>query len=213
MVRTPAGSPVSVFYFADVMPGAGAIRLAAAVVWRRAPDRAHGGARRWGRGPIAWMRRLRHHLWLRFGPLGIDVEWPGTRPDSGERRGVTSMHLSKDAEAGAYYDGRAVRVLGRVYKLPANGRSLVLLVDEGRRSAAGGKREAALRITTRTVPAPMAPLPTPPPEVSALDHGVPGIEGIDFRTELMVGGERPEWQTALRADPDVRAFMEADASA
>lgn len=209
MERMPHGSPVRVSYFADVMPGAAAIRLAAAVVWRLRPDRAH----RWGRGPVAWLRRLRHHLWLRLGPLGIDVQWPGTRVQSGRGRVVTSVRLRGDDEATGYYDGRAVRVLGRVYKLPGEGRSLVLLVDAGRPSAGRGKRQAALRITARTVPAPMAPAPLPPCEVLALDQSVASHEGLDVRAELVVGGERPEWETALRADPDVRAFMEADPSA
>jgi hypothetical protein len=134
MERMPPGSPVRAFYFQDVMPGGAAIRLAAAVVWRLGPDGAHGGARRWGRGPVAWLRRLRHRLWLRLGPLGIDVQWPGTGPESGGGRGVTSVGLSGDDEPRAYYDGRTVRVLGRVYELPADGRSFVLLVDDGGRS-------------------------------------------------------------------------------
>ena len=81
----------------------------------------------------------------------------------------------------------------------------MLLADEG-------VRGAAPRVTAQTVPAPLAPARRPPPGHPSLDQSVPGREGVDFRTHVVTGGGRPEWETALRADPDVRAFMEADPS-
>src|SRR5450432_1249808 len=62
--RMPAGSSVGVFYLGDAVPGATTIRLAVAVIWRHEPYTRQGGARRWERGPVGWLRGLRHRLWL-----------------------------------------------------------------------------------------------------------------------------------------------------
>lgn len=211
MERMPTGTSVSVFYLGDGMPGAAALRLAAAVVWRHAPYDPRGGARRWGRGPAAWLRRLRQRLWLRLGPLGLDVQvqWPGTRKHRSGGFAVTSVRRRADEEPRAYYDGRTVRLLGRDYEVPVDGRSLVLLVDEGGQRAANGRRPAAPRVVVRTVLVPSAPAPALPLRDRSSEVSAPGHETIDVRTDTVAGGGRPEWETALRADPEVRAFMEA----
>lgn len=186
------GSIVRISYFSDTMPDALTVRLEAAVVWRVTPADGHRSGL-WGRGPIAWLRRLRHGIWLRLGPLGANVEWLGARAHG---RVVKSDTLRGEDALTAFHDGHAVRVLGRVYKLPLEGRSLVLLVEMGQ----------AVRISARTLPAPVAAAPVPPRDLMSVDHT---MASTDFVSKVVVGGELPEWEAALRADPEVRAFMEA----
>lgn len=197
---TTAGGPAPVAYFSEPLPGTDAprLRLAAAVAWRGTPDRAAASG---GRGPIGWLRRLRHQLWLRFGPLGADVH-VRSRPLVGgtsvNTRGVTSIGLGPGGAATAYYDegARVVRVLGRVYPVPPGGRTLVLLVD------ARGSRAAAPRVAVRTVSAPVVSVPLPP------EWRPPPPGAV---TRYMIG-EHPAWAAALRADPAVRAFLDEGAN-
>jgi hypothetical protein len=107
------GSPIKVVCFSEAVPASDDLRLAAAVVWRCAPAPRPGGLR-------GLLRRLR----FRLGPLGIGLQlrwsepWGGAASDDGEQ-----MTLYRS-------EGRIVRVLGRNYSLPPDGRTLVLLVDE-----------------------------------------------------------------------------------
>jgi hypothetical protein len=212
MAAASVGSPVEVFYFTHPLANAPETRLAAAVAWRLAPGVGGGSASArpaeppWGRGPAAWLRRLRHRLWLRFGPLGLDVGSLG-KPYGPSDGGVRSSGFVWDAEPRIYFDGRVVRLLGRVYKMPPESRTLVLLVDEG--PAAG----AAPRVTARTVPAPVNPvLPAAPPppgwESGTVAPGSGWAPFAPFREDVLVGGQHPAWEAALRADPDVRAFLD-----
>lgn len=209
MERTPDGNSVSIFYFSAAIPGVAALRLAAAVVWRDAENGLSNGARRRGCVPAARLRRLRHLLWLRFGPLGFDVQWRGQGNDPRGGAAVTSVCLPADVEPRAYYDGGAVRLLDRVYKVPADGRALVLLVDEeGERAASGGRpavqRAAVRAVLIRSLLASALPRRDQAPEDSAPVHNV-----SDVRIIAVTGGGRPEWVSILRSDPQVRAFMDA----
>lgn len=198
---TVVGAPVPVAYFSEELPspspspGAARLRLAAAVVCRGTPDRVAAAG---GRGPTGWLRRIRHRLWLRLGPLGLDVHTRGGRPLFGGAGAVSSGPLGPAGPAEAYYDegGRVLRVLGRVYPLPPGERTFVLLVD------AAGRRAASPRVTVRTVSTPVLSVPppddwVPPPPGTAVTH--------------MIIGEDPAWAAALRADPDVGAFLEGGA--
>ncbi len=132
---------------------------------------------------------------------------------------MRSAGLAGDAEPRVYFDGRVVRLLGRVYRMPRESRTLVLLVDErppaGRAAGgtAGGAWEAAPRVAVRTVPAyvnPLAPAAPPPPgwETGTVAPGSGWAPFAPFRDDVLLGGEHPAWQAALRADPDVRTFLD-----
>lgn len=103
-----------VVYFSEDLPKAEGICLAAAVVWRVAPP-----PQRWG------LRDLLRQLRLRFGSLGAGFHlrgrfepWSGSSGPQGEWETLYSP------------DRRVVRVLGREYALPEDGRTLMLLIDE-----------------------------------------------------------------------------------
>jgi hypothetical protein len=183
---------VPVTYFSETLPGARAVRLTAAVAWRGTPD---GAAATGGRGPVGWFRRIRHQLWLRYGPLGADVHVAGRRLFGGAAYAPGAVSQSGVAPGGtaAYFDegARVLRVLGRVYRAPPAGRALVLLVD------AAGRPGAEPRLTVRTVPAPVVDVPPP-----AGWRPEPGAMMI-----VMIPGH-PAWTAALRADPVVRAFLD-----
>ena len=195
MAAPSPGDSERVAYFTEMVPGTETARLVAAVAWRGTPDRL---AARGGRGPGAWLRRLRQRLWLRLGPLGNDVHLRN-RPLFRGTGSVTSIGFAEGGEAAAYHaeGSGVVRVLGRVYRLPRPGRVLVLLVDATRPGAAP-------RITVRSVATPAAVLSaTPPPDWPF----APG-EGT-----VMLFGQDPAWTAALRADPTVRAFLDGRAGA
>jgi hypothetical protein len=184
-------SPVA--YFTETESGTATLRLAAAVVWRGVPTRS---ALRGGGGPLGWLRTLRHRLWVRLGPLGADVSVVG-RPlfggAWGAARSIGSVGAAPHGEPLAYYDDGAhvLRVLGRVVHAPA-GRTLVALID------ASGLRAAAPRLILRLVPTPA--IPVPPVDSPPLEDGGP--------VSYLIGGEQPVWETALRADPIVGAFLD-----
>lgn len=188
----PSDDHTPIAYFPEVVPDDATLRLAAAVVWRgvATPAAARGGG-----GPLGWLRGVRHRLWQRLGPLGLDVE-VGGRPLFGGASGVGfsvgSAGPSASGEPMAYYDSRArvLRVLGRVVPAPA-GRTLVALVD------ATGRRSHAPRLMLRIVPTPAIPLPRfesmPPSDAATASY--------------FVGGEQPVWDAALRSDAVVGAFL------
>jgi hypothetical protein len=190
------GSHPPIAYFSETLRGSASLRLAAAVVWRGAPTPS---ALRGGGGPLGWLRTVRHRLWLRLGPLGADVS-VARRPlfggAWGAARRVGSIRAASHAEPLAYYDDgtHRLRVLGRVVQAPA-GRTLVALID------ATGQRAAAPRLTLRFVPTPTIPVPR---------LGSAPVEEDGAAVSYMFGGEQPVWETALRADPLVRAFLDDD---
>jgi hypothetical protein len=188
---TSDGHP-PVAYFAEATPGAAALRLAAAVVWRGVPARA---ALQGGGGPLGWLRGARHRLWLRLGPLGDDVSVAG-RPLFGGARGAPRRVCSvgEPPHAPASYDDAAhtLRVLGRVVPAPPPGRTVVALVD------ATGPRATAPRVVLRMVPTPTIPVPSSTP--APLRR--PAAESS------FVVSDHPSWLVALRADPVVRAFLD-----
>jgi hypothetical protein len=186
-------APVS--YFAEALEGNESLQLAAAVVCRGVPTAA---ALRGGGGPLGWLRGIRHRLWLRLGPLGVDASIAGRSLFGGDAwapRNVSSTELKGHSAPLAYYDAgiRVLRVLGRVFAAPPPGQTLVVLVD------ATGWRARVPRVALRVVPTPAVPVdraelpPPPPPDVASSVH--------------MVGGH-PTWEAALRADPVVRAFLD-----
>jgi hypothetical protein len=189
------GSPRPVAYFAEAVPGTATLRLAAAVASRGVPTAA---ALRGGGGRLGWLRRVRYRLWLRLGPLGADVSVAG-RPlfggAWGAARSVTSVGATPHGEPLASYDDgtHVLRVLGRVVHAPLEG-TLVALID------ATGPRVAAPRLVLRVVPTPTIPVPrfdsAPPEDGAAVSY--------------LIGGEQPVWEAALRADPIVGAFLDAD---
>ena len=153
----------------------------------------HGGG-----GLLGWLRGVRHRLWLRLGPLGLDVSVAG-RPvfggPWGAARSISSAGVPPHGDPLAYYDDltHTLRVLGRVVHASQQG-ALVALVD------ATGKRAAAPRLVMRIVPVPTIPIPRfdsmPSPDEGA---------AVSF----MISGD-PGWEAALRADPVVRAFLDAE---
>lgn len=169
--------------------------LPAAVVCRGVPTLA---ALSGGGGPLGWLRGIRHRLWLRLGPLGIDASIAGRslfRGDAWAPRTISSVEPKGHGAPLAYYDagGRVLRMLGRVFRAPPPGQTLVVLVD------ATGRRARAPRLVLRVVPTPAvtvdrAELPPPSPD---------GAEGVVY----VVGGD-PAWEAALRADPVVRTFLD-----
>ena len=192
---TTSGDHPPIAYFTEAAPGASTLRLAVAVVWRGVPTPA---ALQGGGGPLGWLRGARHRLWLRLGPLGDDVSVAG-RPlfggTWGAARRVGGAGAGPQGAPLAYYDDgtRTLRVLGRVIPAPP-GRTLVALVD------ATGPRAAAPRVVLRIVPTPAVPVPR-------LDVGPTAGAGV---VSYVIDGEHPAWTVALRADPVVRAFMDAD---
>jgi hypothetical protein len=187
--------PRQVAYFTEVVPGTATLRLAAAVASRGVPTL---GALRGGGGPLNWLRGVRHRLWMRLGPLGADVSIGG-RPlfggAWGAARSIGSVGAGPHGEPLAYYDDgtHVLRVLGRVVFAPLTG-TLVALID------ATGPRAAAPRLVLCVVPTPAIPVPrfdsAPPEDGAAVSY--------------LIAGEQPEWEAALRADPTIRAFLDAD---
>lgn len=191
------GSPPRVAYCTEAVPGTETLRLAAAVVWRGTPTPS---ALRGGGGPLGWLRTVRHAVWVRLGPLGLDVSVAG-RPlfggTWGAGRSVCGVGAALHGDPLAYYDdgARVLRVLGRVVQAAREG-ALVALID------ATGQRAAAPRLILRVVPAPAIPVPrfeSGPPEAGAV-------------VTYLIGGKQPVWDMALRADPVVGAFLADDRS-
>lgn len=167
------GGAVNLVTFSDDIPGSDARRLTAAVVWR-------GDASTRIRG---W-RRLLRRLRFRFGPLGHGIHFGST---GGNWRGGSGM--DGEHETLLHDERRIVRVLGRDYPLPPDGRTLVLLIDD---------TVSPAQVTVRTLAAPTV---TRPP----IEHMSPGEE----LEEAMAEAHRNEdaaWEAALRADPEVQAF-------
>ena len=124
------GTPISAVYFTEEVPGSDDLRLAAAVVWRGTPPPPPGGLR-------GLLRKVR----FRLGPLGLGLHFRWSEPWAGAATGNgDKMTLYRSQE-------RVVRVLGRNYSLPPDGRTLVLLIDEG---AVG---RPAVTVRTLAVPA------------------------------------------------------------
>ncbi len=121
------GAPIRVVYFSEEAPASNGVRLAAAVVWRGAPPPRPGGWR-------GLLRALRYRL----GPFGMglhlrgNVGWSAAAGGEGEQ--MTLYHSER----------RVVRVLGHDYPLPPDGRTLVLLVEEG---AVGGPAISTRKLT------------------------------------------------------------------
>ena len=187
--------------FPEFVPGTDTLRLAAAVLCRGVPT----PEARYGVGPIGWLRGIRQRLWLRFGPLGLDVTVAG-RPLFGGALGATSscsawaphsepIEYNDNSEPIAYYDNwsHVLRVLGRVVAAPPR-RTLVALVD------ASGSRAAAPHVALRVVSTPNVPVGPLEPVPPAADAGPPAY---------IVVGQHPLWDAALRDDPVIRAFVDA----
>ena len=189
----PLASHPPIAYFAEAVPGTETLRLAAVVARRGMPTPQ---ALRGGAGPLGWLRRVRHRLWLRLGPLGLDVTVAG-RPLFGRTRGagrsIGSVGAAPRDDPLASYDERArvLRVLGRVVHAPDHG-SLVVLID------ATGRRAAAPRLAVRVVPTPVIPVPC------FDEEPLPESAGVAY----MIVGAQPDWDAALRADPVVGAFLD-----
>jgi hypothetical protein len=156
------GAPIHVVYFSEEVPASSGVRLAAAVVWRGTPAPRPGGWR-------GLLRALRYRL----GPFGRGFHlrgsagWSGAAGGDGEQ--MTLYHSER----------RVVRVLGRDYPLPSDGRTLLLLIDEG---AVG-----VPPITIRMVTCPVQPR-------DRVDEDGPHAVWAD---------------SVLRNDPEVRTFMAA----
>jgi hypothetical protein len=102
--------------------------------------------------------------------------------------------------------------------LPADGSTLVLLADETN-EAGGEPRVTARTISVSTLPLALFAPPDPPPDPSAVAvHHITS----DSRVTELFGPDRPPtthvdprpvahpvWTEALRADPEVRAFLDA----
>ena len=191
-----ADSRPPIEYFAEAVPGTETLRLAAAIVRRGVPT---ARALRGGHGPLGWLRGVRHRLWMRLGPRGLDVSVAGRPLFGGTRRAARSIGIAAaapHAEPLAYYDSgaRVLRVLGRVFHAPDQG-TLVALID------ATGQRAAAPRLVLRVVPTPGIPLPRfddlPPQEVAGVAY--------------LIGGKEPAWDTALRECPHGESSRTAEA--
>jgi hypothetical protein len=195
------GGPPPITYFTEAVPGTATLRLAAAVVLRGVPT---PGARLGGGGPLGWLRGVRQRLWLRLGPLGYDVSVAG-RPlfggPWGAARSIANAGVPTGGEPVAYYDDltRTMRVLGRVVRAPKEG-AVVALID------ATGRRAASPRLVLRVVPVPTIPVPhfdSMPPQQEGAAVGYMAV------SHFMISDE-PTWDTALRADPVVRAFLNGE---
>jgi hypothetical protein len=126
------------------------------------------------------LRRLRH----RFGPLGAGFHlkgrferWSGSSGPDGEQETLYSS------------ERKMVRVLGREYALPEDGRTLVLLIDEN--SGLGGSPT----VKVRALRAPVLPYPS-------IDASLGGEQPAGASSE-----EHPGWWVFLQQDAEVRAFM------
>ena len=180
-VVTEYGGRVHVVSFSDDTPASDTASLTAAVVWRTAP-RPDAPATGWR----SLLRRLR----FRLGPLGagFHLRWQTPHACGG------SAGANGEWETLYNRERRVVRVLGREYALPVDGRTLVLLVDEG------GTAGAAPTVRVRTVLVPSLPrAPTAPP----FDGAAAGSEAPAAAIERY-----GTWRAALRSDPEVRAFMD-----
>ena len=156
------GPVIRIALFPEDLPTGSVARLEAAAIWRSSP-----APRRWGwRNPI---RRLRHH----FGPLGLGLHlkghfqpWTGNSGPHGEQATLYNP------------ERRVVRVLGKEYPLPADGRTLVLLIDESQ------SRFRRPGIVSRLLDIPLR-----------VRNSDPNLE------------ESSEWIRLLQRDLEVRAFM------
>jgi hypothetical protein len=111
----------------EEVPASDDVRLAAAVVWRGPPTPRRGGLR-------GLLRKLR----FRLGPLGLGLQFRWSEPWGGA--------ATNDGDQLTLYRARqgVVRVLGRNYPAPRDGRTLVLLVDE----SAVGRPPVTVRLLT-----------------------------------------------------------------
>jgi hypothetical protein len=176
------GSPVQIVYFTEDAPGVRGTRLAAAVVWRIGPA---SDAHTWRR----WWRRLRFRLRALSGGFHLrgSAHWAGSSGAHGEQETRYSA------------ERRAVRVLGREYRAPTDGRTLVLLVDEGVRA---NRRPP---VVVRHVIAPVVRHPArEPTHARSVDADQP---------HHLVALESQTWAAALETDPQVRAFMSGSPAA
>ncbi len=105
--------PIHIAFFEEDAT-ADTIRLAAAAIWRIPVTPLRWSVRRW----LRWLRAY-------FGPLGIGLHlrW-NFRPWTGSAGANGEQETLYDSER------RTVRVLGRDYSLPEDGRTLILLIDE-----------------------------------------------------------------------------------
>jgi hypothetical protein len=176
-VTSEFGGPFRVVYFSDDSPASNATWLVAAVVWRVASESQAAGWR-------SVLHRYRYRVGLRQLTakfhLGRDAGlWNRSAGLHGEQE--TLFHVRR----------RVVRVLGREYPLPPDGRTLVLLIDEA------GNGRAAPSVTLRTMTAPMLARPS-------MDHR---LEPTGERLPYDGFVEQKVWAAALRSDPEVRVFM------
>jgi hypothetical protein len=137
-------SAIRVVYFTEEGPASDDLRLAAAVVWRGMPP-----------PPPSGLRGLFRKLRFRLGPLGLGLQLRWSEPWGGAATG--------DGDQLTLYRARqrVVRVLGRNYPRPTDGRTLVILVDEG----AVGRPAVTSRAITVPVQARSRVDEAPPPGV------------------------------------------------
>ena len=151
-------------------------------------------------------------MWLRFGPLGLDMHLGIGEDHAREGVNVAGFGFLEDVEPRVYFDGRVVRLLGRVYQVPADDRALVLLVKEGSEGRAGGRRTDTGPVAIRTVlipsPGTHAQGATAPSHRASASH-----DASAGRVVTISGGSRPDWDAALYAHAEVRAFMMAASEA
>jgi hypothetical protein len=193
---TTHGSSAPVAYFSEALEDNTALRLAAAVVCRGVPTPAGLSG---GGGLLGWLRAIRHRLWLRLGPLGVDASVAGRSLFGGDAwapRRISSVQLTHHDAALGYFDAgnRVLRMLGRVFTVPPPGQTLVALVD------ATGRRANTPGIVLRIVPTPTV----------AIDRPELPAPSPDVAVSVVYTGSYPVWETALRADPVVRAFVDRD---
>ena len=146
-------------------------------------------------------------MWLRFGTLGVDVHF-GIGEDAREGVAVSGFGFHEDVEPRAYFDGRVVLLLGRAYRVPADDRTLVLLVEEGRERRAGGPRTDTGPVTIRSVLIPSAGATAHAATTPSRGDSA-SYEASAAQIVTISGRPRPEWSEALSAHPEVRAFMMA----
>ena len=175
------------FYFTERLPDPAADRVTAVVVWRgRRHERTAPPWYLRSHGPLARLFRA-----LRGSGAGPDPRRPHPGWDEAVDAGGPREVLHSR-------ERRVVRVGGREYPFPPDGRTLVVLADD---RATPGADEPAAAVRAVTVP------PQPPADAV---WTLPEAEQLGYSLATSTGLQRAIL-AALASDPVVRAFLPPDA--
>jgi|GEM_PF-5176852 hypothetical protein len=182
-------------YFTERLPAPPADRVTAVVAWRGRCDRTPPPWYRRGGGPLARLVRTLRGADARpdaaTDPRLPDCGWDVTADVGGPREVLHSR------------ERRAVRVGGREYPFPPDGRTLVLLADDRAAPGTGAPGVGGPTVVVRAVSVPAQP---PADAMWTL----PEAEQLGYSLATLAGLHRAIL-AALASDPVARAFLPPEA--